>query len=51
VDAGRGTYLDVMGSGDSTLGEESALVGLKRKSSEILLFEGFCRKRNGCHKV
>jgi hypothetical protein len=51
VDAGRETYLDVKGSGDPTLGEESALVGLKRKSSEILLFEVLVGRVNGHHKI
>ena len=45
MDAGRGTYLDVKASRDSTLGVESAFAGLKRKSSEILLFRVFGRKK------
>jgi hypothetical protein len=32
------TYLDVNGSGDSTLGEESVKSYLQEKTSEILLF-------------
>ena len=51
MDAGRETYLDVKGSGDPTLGEESALVDLKRKSSEILLFEVLVGRVNGHHKI
>jgi hypothetical protein len=50
-DAGRGTYLDGKVSRDSSTGEESPSVGLQEKSSEIIPFEGFCRKRNGCSKL
>jgi hypothetical protein len=35
----EGTYLDVKGSGDSTLGEESAPVVSQEKTSEISLFK------------